>query len=176
MKFSLKCVLCAAAISQINAFQAPKFTGRSFNKLSVTTLEDWQLLDNGSVVGSVRGHPDLNDGDIITTSPLANPAEAGAASKVATMTGSEYMLGNPMPQQSGGQEGTLTRSSVIRGAGMAALTAGGFALGLAAGNKGGGSVIGGTMSVPEVSTTSCSLPDGLRNIFLQILRSYIGTL
>lgn len=151
MKFSVTWVLCAAAIAQSSAFNTPQFASRIVTKLSVTTLEDWQLLDNGSIVGSVRGHPQLNDGDIITTSPLANPAEAGVAAKVATMTGSEYMLGNPMPRQVGGQEGTLTRGSVIRGAAIAALTAGGFALGLAAGNSGGGLTIGAApMSVPEV--------------------------
>mmetsp|Transcript_42127 Transcript_42127/g.121694 ORF Transcript_42127/g.121694 Transcript_42127/m.121694 type:complete len:402 (+) Transcript_42127:122-1327(+) len=150
MKFSLKCLIAAAAISQTGAFQAPHVhTARPFTKLSVTTLEDWQLLDNGSVVGSVRGHPELNDGDVITTSPLANPRDASAASRVATMTGSEYLLGNPMPRQAAVAEGTLTRGAVIRGAGIAALTAGGFALGLVSGGSLGGIAGGPQMTVPE---------------------------
>ena len=153
MKFSIVVVLSAAAFSQSSAFHASSFASRTFpTRLSVTTLEDWQLLDNGSVVGSVRGHPQLNDGDVITTSPLANPAEAGASTTVATMSGSQYMLGTPMPRQVRSEEGTLTRGAVIRGAAIAAMTAGGFALGLAAGNGGGGlSLAPSPISVPEVS-------------------------
>jgi len=154
MKLSINVLLCATLISQSSAFQTPKLESRSFSKLSVTTLEDWQLLDNGSIVGSVRGHPQLNDGDVITTSPLANPAEAGASTTVATMTGSQYMLGTPMPnKQAVREEGTLSRGSVIQAGVIAALTAGGFALGLttAGGGSGAGLTIGApSMTVPEV--------------------------
>lgn len=155
MKFAVKCLLAAVAVSQTGAFQTPRsFSFRSATKLSVTTLEDWQLLDNGSVVGSVKGHPTLNDGDVITTSPLANPAAASTAAMVSTMTGSEYMLGTPMklrPSGAGGarsEGGVLDRSTVLKGAGMASLIAGGFALGLGVGGGIGGGAA--QMTVPEV--------------------------
>jgi len=167
MKFSVKCLFAAVAVSQTSAFQAPQsFGGRSFTKLAVTTLEDWQLLDNGSVVGSVKGHPSLNDGDVITTSPLSNPGAASTAAQVSTMTGSQYLLGTPMRLRPAGisrgsavaEGGTLDRSTVIKGAGIAALIAGGFALGLGVGGGIGGSS---QMTVPEVRIFELTVNDSL---------------
>ena len=155
MKFSVQCIIGALAASQASAFQTPKnFGGRPFTQLAVTTLEDWQLLDNGSVVGSVKGHPSLNDGDVITTSPLANPSAAGVSATVATMTGSEYMLGTPMQSRPGMavgglEEGTIDRGTILKGLGISSLVAGGFALGLVAG--GGIQSSAGPSTIPEVS-------------------------
>jgi len=156
MKFSVKVLFAAFAVSQTSAFQTPQnFGSRGFaTRLAVTTLENWQLLDNGSVVGSVRGHPTLNDGDIITTSPLANPAQAAVAATVSTMTGSEYMLGTPMQVRRASpptESGTVDRSTIIKGAGIASLIAGGFALGLGVGGGFGGSP---QMTVPEAKIAS----------------------
>lgn len=156
MKFTLNCIFAAFAVSQTSAFQAPQsFGGRGYaTRLAVTTLENWQLLDNGSVVGSVRGHPTLNDGDIITTSPLANPGQAASMVTVSTMTGSEYMLGTPMQVRRASppaESGTVDRSTVIKGAGIASLIAGGFALGLGVGGGIGGPQ---PMTVPEVRSMS----------------------
>lgn len=46
----------------------------------------------------MKGHPDpdLEDGDTITTSPLADPDSAAARALVTTLTGSKYRLGNPI--------------------------------------------------------------------------------
>ena len=114
-------------------------------------LEDWQLLDNGSVVGSVKGHPSLNDGDVITTSPLAKPSSIGPSATVVTMTGSEYILGSPMKgtRSLAVEEGAVDRGTVIKTLGVSALVAGGFALGLFAG---GGTQTSAIMTIPEVST------------------------
>jgi hypothetical protein len=150
MKFSVKCLIAAIAVSQTSAFHTPQNFGRH-TKLSVTTLEEWQLLDNGSVVGSVKDHPSLNDGDVITTSPLANPSAAGVSATVSTMTGSEYMLGSPMQGKRTlpVEQGTVDRATIFKTLGVSGLVAGGFALGLVAGG-GGGAQSSAIMTVPEV--------------------------
>jgi hypothetical protein len=158
MKFSSKCLIAAVAVvgfnSQAGAFTSPQaFGGRADTKLDVTTLDEWQLLDSGSVVGSVKGHPTLNDGDIITTSPLASRGDVRTQAIVSTLTGSQYMLGKPMQlKQSGSNsvsvsdEPGMDRGTLIKGAGLAALVAGGFALGIGVGGNFGGS----QMTIPEV--------------------------
>jgi hypothetical protein len=157
MKFSVKCLISAVAVaglnSQASAFTAPKaFGARLAIKLDATTLDEWQLLDNGSVVGSVRGHPTLNDGDIITTSPIANPRNARNTGTVTTLTGSKYQLGTPMQLKRNGSSQVsdgpgMDRGTLLKGAGLASLIAGGFALGVGVG----GNVGGNSMTVPEVS-------------------------
>ena len=64
----------------------------------VPLLEEWKVLRNGQVTGIVKGHPDpdLDDGDTITTSPLANPDKAAAKATVITLSGSKYRLGEPI--------------------------------------------------------------------------------
>jgi hypothetical protein len=157
MKFSSKCLIAAVAVvglnSQASAFTSPQaLGGRAVTKLDVTTLEEWQLLDSGSVVGSVKGHPTLNDGDIITTSPLSNQGDVRTQAVVSTLTGSQYKLGKPMQLKQGGstsvsdEPGTMDRGTLIKGGGLAALVAGGFALGIGVGGNLGGS----QMTIPEV--------------------------
>jgi hypothetical protein len=158
MKFSAKCLIAVVAVvgfnSQASAFISPQaFGGRAVTKLDVTTLEQWQILDNGSVVGSVKGHPTLNDGDIITTSPLSNPGNIRSEAVVSTLTGSQYMLGNPMTLKRAvstsvsDEEPGIDRGTLIKGAGLAALIAGGFVVGF---GLGGGNFGGNQMTVPEV--------------------------
>lgn len=153
MKFSAKCLIATLAVagftSQATAFSTPK-AGRGATKLDVTSLEEWQLLDNGSVVGSVRGHPSLSDGDIITTSPLSSPGSAMTAGVVTTLTGSEYKLGTPMQLKrpnapAGVDEPGMDRSSFLTSAGLISLFAGGVAVGVGVSNSGEK-----PMSVPEV--------------------------
>ena len=119
----------------------------STTSLKVTTLDQWQLLDNGSVVGSVRGHPVLNDGDIITTSPLASPASAKTSNTVTTLTGSTYQLGNPMVSGAAAAKSGpgVGRSTFVQVAGTASLFAGGVALGAQLGGFGKPE-----MTIPEV--------------------------
>ena len=155
MKLSTKCVLlaiAALAANDANAFAPMRQAARLASRLDVTTLEEWQVLDNGSVVGSVRGHPTLNDGDIITTSPLATPGNAKSAEVVQTLSGSKYKLGKPMQLKRNGStevsEGGpgVGRETVLKGGGLVAL----FAGGLAAGYGISGSLKGNQMTVPEV--------------------------
>ena len=104
MKLSVSSLILALSLTQVGAFTSPRpsAAGRVSSLNAATVLDEWQLLDNGSVVGSVRSHPTLNDGDIITTSPLANPSMARSQGTVQTLTGSQYTLGNPMTLKTAG--------------------------------------------------------------------------
>lgn len=161
MKFSSKCLIAAFAVvgfnSQASAFTSPTaFAGRAITSLDVSTLDEWQLLDSGAVVGSVKGHPTLTDGDIITTSPLANAADAQSDAFVSTLTGSQYRLGKPLQATSAAQKASepgMERGTFMTSAGGIALVAGGFALGIGVGGGLGGTSTssGKQMTVPEVS-------------------------
>jgi hypothetical protein len=52
-------------------------------------------MPNGSVVGTVRNHPSIADGDVITTSPIKNPDAVNRMSVIATASGSRYKLLEP---------------------------------------------------------------------------------
>jgi serine/threonine protein kinase len=58
-------------------------------------LDQWKVLTNGRVVGTVKNHPSIPDGDIITTSPIMRPDLAARRKVVATISGSKYLLGEP---------------------------------------------------------------------------------
>jgi hypothetical protein len=153
MKFSFKCIFASLALagfnSQTSAFTTPR-SGRAATNLDVTTLEEWQLLDSGSIVGSVRGHPSLSDGDIITTSPLSTPGSATTEGVITTLTGSQYKLGAPMQLKTPStlvsvDEPGMDRSSFLSSAGLVGLFAGGVAVGVGVSSSGEK-----PMSVPEV--------------------------
>lgn len=56
-------------------------------------ITDWKVLRNGAVKGIVNFHPEIENGDVITTSPLADPDLASAENiVVATKSGSKYKL------------------------------------------------------------------------------------
>lgn len=61
----------------------------------VPTLDKWKILPNGSVIGTVRNHPSIADGDVITTSPITNPDAASRQVTVLTASGSRYKLLEP---------------------------------------------------------------------------------
>lgn len=164
MKFSA-IVAILAVVSQTEAFTTPLATAQrrsaatrttTTTALDITTLDEWQVLDNGSVVGSVRNHPTLADGDIITTSPLSRPDTARSNNLVATLTGSQYKLGRPMGMSRGGaaaaEEPGFGRSSFVKTVGTASLFAGGVALGVELGGIGKSD-----MSIPEVSVQLLAL-------------------
>lgn len=152
MKFSVTTVVAIlAALSQAEAFTSPRAatSQRISTSLDITTLDEWQLLDNGSIVGSVRGHPTLRDGDIITTSPIARPDAARSNNLVATLTGSQYKLGRPMGLKGGAapvEEPGFGRSTFVKTIGTTSLFAGGVALGVELGGLGKTD-----MTIPEVS-------------------------
>jgi hypothetical protein len=62
----------------------------------VPKLSDWKILSNGSVVGTVSNHPSIDDGDVITTSPIMNSELAKSQAIVLTATGSQYKLMEPV--------------------------------------------------------------------------------
>jgi hypothetical protein len=144
--------ILAACSNVVEAFTTPRTTVAqriSISSLDVTTLDEWQLLDNGSVVGSVRNHPTLSDGDIITTSPLNRPDAARSNNLVATLTGSQYKLGRPMGFSRGAvpvEEPGFGRSTFVKTVGTTSLFAGGVALGVELGGIGKSE-----MTIPEVS-------------------------
>jgi len=163
MKFSLATVIALLGVSNVQAFTAPRSISTRVNtSLDVTTLDQWQVLDNGSLVGSVRGHPTLGDGDVITTSPLSRPDTVGMNNMVATLTGSQYQLGLPLGGSAAmgplANEPGLGRSTFVKVAGTASLFAGGVALGIGVAGKAAKEV----KSIPEAKI-AMAFPGALTN-------------
>ena len=63
--------------------------------MAIPSLDKWKVISNGSVIGTVRNHPSIADGDVITTSPIQNPEKAKRQSTVMTASGSKYYLLEP---------------------------------------------------------------------------------
>ena len=61
----------------------------------VPTLDKWKVIPGGSVIGTVRNHPAIADGDVITTSSIQDPELAGRQMTVTTASGSKYKLMEP---------------------------------------------------------------------------------
>jgi hypothetical protein len=74
-----------------------RITCRPPAALSMKTpvLDDWKLLNNGRVQGTITNHPSIPDGDRITTSPISRPDTAVSKKVVSTRSGSKYQLGMP---------------------------------------------------------------------------------
>jgi serine/threonine protein kinase len=79
-------------------------------------LNGWKVLSSGSVVGTVTGHPSINDGDVITTSPIQYPDAAMRDALVGTASGSTYQLLEPMSENAPTRydESLLMGSSAFR--------------------------------------------------------------
>jgi serine/threonine protein kinase len=58
-------------------------------------IDDWEVLKNGRVLGTVFDHPTIPNGDTITTSPISRPELAAPKKTVTTISGSKYLLGSP---------------------------------------------------------------------------------
>ena len=69
---------------------------------AVPQLDKWKLLPNGSIVGTVSNHPTIEDGDVITTSPVSSPDSAARNVIVETASGSKYKLLEPSNTGGGG--------------------------------------------------------------------------
>mmetsp|Transcript_17817 Transcript_17817/g.25075 ORF Transcript_17817/g.25075 Transcript_17817/m.25075 type:complete len:487 (-) Transcript_17817:116-1576(-) len=61
--------------------------------MAIPVLNKWRIDKSGCVIGVVTGHPVIDDGDRITTSPLSNPNAASEQKIVVTKSGSKYKLG-----------------------------------------------------------------------------------
>jgi len=95
MKLSAQYLLAALAIGSTGAFVLPQGSARLNQPLDATLIENWELTQDGCVLGQTQGHPEMIDGEIISTSPLVNPQAAVTASFVSTRSGSQYLLGTP---------------------------------------------------------------------------------
>lgn len=108
----LHVLLCFVAffLPTIAAFQGPLggngFQSRPLPHIATTTrrysvpvLDEWRVLPNGRIEGKVSNHPNIEDGAIISTSPVSmNPPDATANTGVVfieTQSGSQYLLRNP---------------------------------------------------------------------------------
>ena len=145
MKSAIPITVATLAVAglhhQAEAFTAQPVVRPSNIRLDETSLEDWQLLDNGSLVGSVRDHPSLSDGDIITTSPLSAPGSVMVDGLVTTLSGSVYKLGKPMQLRSpnavaGEVEEQESSESLLKVAGIPGVFASGVAVGIGIANAG----------------------------------------
>jgi serine/threonine protein kinase len=63
--------------------------------MGVPVLDDWKILKSGRVQGTIKNHPSIPDGDVITTSPISRPDKAAPKKVVETSSGSKYQLGQP---------------------------------------------------------------------------------
>ena len=59
----------------------------------IPLIEEWRVTGTGAILGVVSNHPTLEDGEIITTSPLTNPKGSKDNATVSTKSGSKYKLG-----------------------------------------------------------------------------------
>lgn len=73
---------------------SPQYSSTAIS-MRLPILDQWKVLTNSRVVGTVKNHPSIPDGDIITTSPILRPDLAGRRKVVATISGSKYLLGEP---------------------------------------------------------------------------------
>lgn len=74
---------------------ASTYSPSLLKSVTIPTLDEWEVMKDGTVVGTVSGHPAIEDGDVIATSPLQNPEGAAALAIVTTLSGSRYKLGIP---------------------------------------------------------------------------------
>lgn len=78
-------------------------TGAAPLAMQTPVLNNWKVLRNGRVVGTVRNHPSIPDGDIITTSPIQQPELADRQKVITTKSGSKYQLGEPVFESRNGK-------------------------------------------------------------------------
>lgn len=91
----------ANALIQKSSFHTPAVSPFPSSSATSTTslfavpiLENWRVGKNGVVVGVVRNHPTIPNGDRITTSPLQTDISSLKDNMmVVTKSGSKYMLG-----------------------------------------------------------------------------------
>ena len=77
---------------------------------NIPRINDWKLLKNGRVVGTVTNHPTIPEGDTITTSPITRPDQAAPRTVVTTVSGSKYTLGTAMKGAGGPNQVTNLKS------------------------------------------------------------------
>ncbi|KAG7358595.1 hypothetical protein IV203_015184 [Nitzschia inconspicua] len=99
---------CAILVSLQTALAFHVVTPRSkvlSSLKAVPTLEEWKVLEDGRLEGTVKGHPEYEDGSVISTSPPSSKAIDNSV--VETINGHKYMLQN---QQSSDTTATNNQS------------------------------------------------------------------
>lgn len=69
------------------------FLGQLFEKTRMPVINDWKIAPNGSILGFVKNHPTIPNGDFITTSPIAQTEDLDGETVAVTSSGSKYLLG-----------------------------------------------------------------------------------
>jgi len=78
---------------------ARRSSSSSMLKMGVPIVDDWKILKSGELVGCVKNHPVIENGDVIRTSPLQKTNGVAERSIVQTISGSKYKLGTPSAAQ-----------------------------------------------------------------------------
>lgn len=86
--------------NNIEAFLLTNKRERTTRRYSVPVLDEWKFLPNGRIEGRVSNHPNIEDGAIISTSPVSlTPEDATTIANnvvvIETTSGSQYLLRNP---------------------------------------------------------------------------------
>jgi len=76
------------------SYNGKSVSRRSSSNAILPEISNWKVLPTGAIVGIVNNHPIIDDGDIITTSPLLEPNNCQEDMIVSTKTGSQYKLKN----------------------------------------------------------------------------------
>lgn len=90
----------------------------------IPLINEWEVKRNGSVTGVVRNHPSIPNGDVITTSPLAEDIDSLRDNQlVSTKSGSKYRLGKGLaiaatvakaPAKANGRAATPAKAPVVK--------------------------------------------------------------
>lgn len=83
-----------AASRKVATSASKQQSGVQTTAAGIPRLNDWQINARGEVTAEVMGHPTINDGEIIVTSPLSNPRAVAEKKIVVTASGSKYQLEN----------------------------------------------------------------------------------
>lgn len=100
-------------VSYVQAWSSSFFAGKALSahapintapwSMRTPVIEKWRLLTNGRITGTIKNHPTIPDGDIITTSPVERPDQVAPRKVVSTFSGSKYQLGEPqIPEKPSG--------------------------------------------------------------------------
>lgn len=83
------------------SYRSSSISRDRFQLAAIPTLDKWKVIPSGSVIGTVRNHPAIADGDVITTSPIESPDMANRQAVVTTASGSRYKLLDPRGEDIG---------------------------------------------------------------------------
>jgi len=94
--FTTRASRLGAMTTSFSSSSSGSSSGNNNNDFPV--LDRWQVMPNGSIIGTVKNHPSIQDGDVITTSPIIDVEAAKSQNIVETASGSQYRLLTPLRQ------------------------------------------------------------------------------